>query len=438
MSTEWLGLLLLGVLFAAIFIGFPIAFTLIAVGAIGGWLALGPLALHLMTLQVFSVMRDPTLASVPFFLFMGYLLEQSGLMERLFRGVQLALGGVRGSLYLAVLLTATIFAAATGIVGSSVTLLGVMAAPAMKRSGYDIRMSAGTITAGGTLGILIPPSVMLIVMGPVVGVPATDLFAAAVFPGLLLSGLYIAYTLVRSYLNPALGPALPPEERAASVGVIVRELVVGIVPVFVVVFATLGVILAGIATPTDAGAVGAFATLLLTLAYRKMTWAGFRSAVYSTLLTSCMILLLVAASNYFGAVFSRMGSASLIAESLLGLDLPPTVMLLLILAIIFVLGWPLEWVPIVLIVVPILLPLVRKLGIDIVWFCTLVAVCLQTAWLSPPVALSAYFLKGVVPEWDLSDIYKGMMQFMVLQVVGLLLVLFFPQIALWLPAALRD
>jgi tripartite ATP-independent transporter DctM subunit len=437
-STEWLGIVLLAVLFAAIFIGFPIAFTLIAVGAIGGWLALGPLALHLMTLQVFSVMRDPTLASVPFFLFMGYLLEQSGLMERLFRGVQLALASIRGSLYLAVLLTATIFAAATGIVGSSVTLLGVMAAPAMKRSGYDIRMSAGAITAGGTLGILIPPSVMLIVMGPVVGVPATDLFAAAVIPGLLLSGLYIAYTLVRSYMNPALGPALPPEERAESVGEVVRELVFGIAPVVVVIFATLGVILAGIATPTDAGAVGAFAVLLLTLAYRRMSWTGFRSAVYSTLLTSCMILLLVAASNYFGAIFSRMGSASLIAESLLGLDLPPTLMLVLILGIIFVLGWPLEWVPIVLIVVPILLPLVQKLGIDIVWFCTLVAVCLQTAWLSPPVALSAYFLKGVVPEWEISDIYKGMLQFMVLQVIGLLLVLFFPQLALWLPAVLRD
>ena len=438
MSTEWLGLVLLAVLFAAIFIGFPIAFTLIAVAAIGGWLALGPLALHLFTLQLFSVMRDPTLASVPFFLFMGYLLEQSGLMERLFRGVQLALASVRGSLYIAVLLTATIFAAATGIVGSSVTLLGVMAAPAMKRSGYDIRMSAGAITAGGTLGILIPPSVMLIVMGPVVGVPATDLFAAAVVPGLMLALLYIVYTLVRSYMNPALGPALPPEERAGSVGEVLRELAVGIVPVVVVIFATLGVILAGIATPTDAGAVGAFAVLLLTLAYRRMTWASFRAAVYSTLLTSCMILLLVAASNYFGAVFSRMGSASLIAESLLGLDLPPTVMLLLILGIIFVLGWPLEWVPIVLIVVPILLPLVRKLGIDIVWFCTLVAVCLQTAWLSPPVALSAYFLKGVVPEWDLDDIYKGMLQFMVLQVIGLLLILAFPQLALWLPAVLRD
>jgi TRAP-type mannitol/chloroaromatic compound transport system permease large subunit len=203
LSTEWLGIVLLGVLFGAIFIGFPIAFTLISVGAIGGYLALGPLALHLMTLQLFSVMRDPTLASVPFFLFMGYLLEQSGLMERLFRGIQLALASVRGSLYLAVLVTATIFAAATGIVGSSVTLLGVMAAPAMKRSGYDIRMSAGAITAGGTLGILIPPSVMLIVMGPVTGVPATDLAAAG--PGPLLASLYIVYTLVRSHRIPRSG-----------------------------------------------------------------------------------------------------------------------------------------------------------------------------------------------------------------------------------------
>ena len=217
-----------------------------------------------------------------------------------------------------------------------------------------------------------------------------------------------------------------------------RELVVGIAPVVIIIFATLGVILAGIATPTDAGAVGAFAVLLMTLVYRRMNWTKFKSAVYSTLLTSCMILLLVAASNYFGAVFSRMGSASLIAESLLTLDLPPTAMVILILAIIFVLGWPLEWVPIVLIVVPILLPTVQKLGIDLVWFCTLVAVCLQTAWLSPPVALSAYFLKGVVPEWDLKDIYAGMMQFMVLQVIGLLLVLFIPELALWLPRVLRE
>jgi len=437
LKPEYVGLLSLVVLFAAIFIGFPIAFTLIAVALGIGYFALGDLALHLMTLQFFSVMRDPTLASVPFFLFMGYLLEQSGLMERLFRGVQLMLASLNGSLYLAVLITATIFAAATGIVGSSVTLLGVMAAPAMKRSGYDVRMSAGTIAAGGTLGILIPPSVMLIVMGPVVGVPATDLFAAAIFPGLLLSGLYILYTLARSYLNPKLGPPLPMEDRRPF-GYVVKEVTLGILPVVVVILATLGVILAGIATPTDAGAVGAFAVFLLTLVYRRLTWAKLRIAVMSTLEVSCMILLLVAASNYFGAVFSRLGSATLIAETLLTLNFSPTVMLLIMLAIIFVLGWPLEWVPIVLIVVPIFLPLVSKLGIDLVWFCTLVAVCLQTAWLSPPVALSAYFLKGVVPDWDLKDIYAGMAQFMVLQIIGLVLILLFPQIALWLPAYLRE
>jgi tripartite ATP-independent transporter DctM subunit len=436
-SAEWIGILSLIVLFGAIFVGFPIAFTLIAVALVFGLIGLGQLTLYLMTLQFFSVMKETTLASVPFFLFMGYLLEQSGLMERLFRGVQLMLASVRGSLYLAVLITATIFAAATGIVGSSVTLLGVMAAPAMKKSKYDVRLSAGAIAAGGTLGILIPPSVMLIVMGPVVGVPTTDLFAAAVVPGLLLSGLYIVYTLARSYINPELGPPLPMDERRPF-GYVLKELILGIAPIVIVIMATLGVILAGIATPTDAGAVGAFAVLLLTMVYRRMTWQKLKKAVYSTLEVSCMILLLVAASNFFGAVFSRLGSATLIAESLLTLNFSPTIMLLLILAIIFVLGWPLEWVPIVLIVVPILLPLVQKLGIDLVWFCTLVAVCLQTAWLSPPVALSAYFLKGVVPDWELKDIYAGMMQFMALQIIGLLLILFFPQLALWLPTLLRD
>ncbi len=437
MSPEIIGLLALALLFVAIFIGFPIAFTLIALGLGVGYFALGDLSIHLMTLQIFSVMRDPTLASVPFFLFMGYLLEESGLMQRLFRAVQLLLAGVNGALYLAVIITATIFAAATGIVGSSVTLLGVMAAPAMIRSKYDVRMSAGAITAGGTLGILIPPSVMLIVMGPVVGVPATDLFAAAVFPGLLLSGIFIVYTLVRCLLNPSLGPALPMSERRPLPEVL-RELLIGAFPVTVVILATLGVILAGIATPTDAGAVGAFATLVLTVAYRRMSWPSFRRAMMATVEVSCMILLLVAASNYFGSVFSRLGSADYLANLLLGLEFSPTIMLLLMLGMIFILGWPLEWVPIVLVVVPIFLPIVNKLGIDLVWFCTLVAVCLQTAWMSPPVALSAYFLKGVVPQWDLKDIYHGMIQFMMLQLIGLLLVLWFPQIALWLPSVLRD
>ena len=436
MSPEILGLVSLAALFIGIFIGFPISFTLIFLGLVFGYVGFGQTVFYLMVLQTFIVMREPLLAAVPLFLFMGYILEQAGLMDRLFTGFRLMLASVKGSLYIAVLTTATLFAAATGIVGASVTILGVMAAPIMRRSGYDPRLSAGSIAAGGTLGMLIPPSIMLVVMGPVVGVPITELFAAAVLPGILLASLYTIYAVARCYLRPELGPALPEEERAASAFEILRELVVGIIPLAVLILAVLGSILAGLATPTDAAAMGAMGAFLLALAYRRLTWEKMQQAVYRTILTSSMILLLVAASNFYGAVFARLGTATMIAETLLAIDLPPTVLLVMILGLIFLLGWPLEWVPIVLIVIPILLPAVAKLGIDLVWFCTLVAVCLQTAWLSPPVALSAYYIKGVVPSWDLRDIYLGMLQFMAIQVIGLLIVLFFPQIALWLPELL--
>jgi tripartite ATP-independent transporter DctM subunit len=419
MSNEVLGLVALGVLFAVIFVGYPIAFTLGAVALGTGFIALGPVVFDLAVLQTYSVMKDTVLAAIPFFLFMGFLLEQSGIMERLFNGIQQLLAGLNGSLYLAVLITATIFAAATGIVGSSVTLLGVMAGPSMIRSGYDVKMSAGAITAGGTLGILIPPSVMLIVMGPVVGVPATDLFAAAVLPGLLLSGIFIAWTLLRCWHNPQLGPALPPEMRPTSLGPVIADLAIGVLPVVLVILSTLGVILAGIATPTDAGAVGCFATFVLVVGARRLTWPKLRSSMMATLEISSMILLLVTASNLFGAVFSRLGSADFLAQMLTSLSLPPMVMLVVILALIFV---------------PIVLPIVQAANIDLIWFCTLVAVTLQTAWLSPPVALSAYFLKGVVPQWEMRDIYAGMVQFMILQLVGVALVLIFPKLATWLPS----
>ena len=433
MSNEILGLVALAFLFLIIFVGFPIAFTLGAVSLATGFIALGPVVFDLAVLQTFSVMKDTVLASIPFFLFMGFLLEQSGLMERMFTGIQQLLSGVRGSLYLAVLITATIIAEATGIVGSAVTLLGVMAGPAMIKSGYDTKLSAGAIAAGGTLGILIPPS--LIVMGPVVGVPATDLFTAAIIPGLLLASIFTAWCLVRCWINPALGPVLPPELRATSMTAVLKDLAIGVLPVIVVILSTLGVILAGIATPTDAGAVGCAAVFVLTLGSGRMTLAKVRRAAYQTLEVSSMILMLVVASNLFGAVFSRLGSADFLAGLLTGMNLPPMAMLIVILAVIFVLGWPLEWVPIVLIVLPIVLPIVQAAGIDMIWFCTLVAMTLQTAWLSPPVALSAYFLKGVVPQWPLKDIYAGMVQFMVLQLVGVGLVLLFPKLATWLGSA---
>ena len=433
MSPEIIGLWMIVAMFVAIFVGFPISFTLIFLGLVFGYWGFGQVVFYLMTFQFNNVMLEQTLAAVPLFVFMGIMMEQAGLMERLFEAVRLLLSRTRGALYLAVLFVSTIFAAATGIVGASVTILGIMAAKTMRRANYDVRLAAGTITAGGTLGILIPPSIMLVVMGPVLEVPVPDLFAAAIVPGILLASLYGLYAVGRCVLNPALGPILPEAERAEDHAQLWREFFFGLVPPAALVFFALGSILFGFATPTEGAGSGAFGALLLTLAYRRLTWKKFNDGLIKTLEISALILLLVAASNFFGSVFSRLGTPDMLTDMLLTLDLSPTLILLLIMALIFLLGWPLEWVPIVLIIVPILLPLIEKLEINLLWFGILVAVNLQTAWLSPPVALSAYFLKGVVPEWDLKDIYYGMMQFMVIQLIGLALLITFPEIVLWLP-----
>ena len=436
MSPEIIGAWMIVALLTGIFAGFPIAFTLIILGLAFGYLGFGDTVFYLMVYQFFQVMKEQTLASVPLFVFMGLLLEQAGLLERLFRSVQLSLARLHGSLYIAVMFCATIFAAATGIVGASVTLLGIMAAKTMDRSGYDVRLSAGIITAGGTLGILIPPSVMLVVMGPVIGVPVTDLFAGAVIPGLVMAAIYTLYALVRCAINPALGPALPEADRAASKLAVLNEFLQGLVPPAVLVLGSLGSILFGFATPTEGAAIGAFGSLALVVAYRRITWKLLYDSVMKTLEVSCLILFLVAASNFFGAVFSRLGTPTMMTQALVGLDLPPMAILAILMVVIFLLAWPLEWVPIVLIFLPIVLPLVKELKFDLLWFGILVAVNLQTAWLSPPIALSAYFLKGVAPQWQLSDIYKGMLQFMVLQLIGLLVLMTVPQLVLWLPGVL--
>jgi len=433
MTPEIIGLLMIVAMLAGIFIGFPISFTLIFLGLVFGYWGFGQLVFYLLTLQFNATMMEQTLAAVPLFVFMGIMMEQANLMERLFNSVQRILARVRGSLYLAVMFVATIFAAATGIVGASVTILGIMAGKSMIRSGYDVKLSSGLIAAGGTLGILIPPSIMLLVMGPVLEVPVTTLFAAAILPGVLLSCLFTGYVMLRCALNPSLGPPLAIEERAGSTAELWGEFFKGLVPPATLVLAALGSIVFGLATPTEGAAFGAAGSLVLSLAYGRLDWPNLRNALIRTLEISALILFLVAASNFFGAVFARLGTPTMLTEALLGLDLNRYVILAIIMGLIFVLGWPLEWVPIVLIVVPFLLPLVVKLGFDLTWFGILVAVNLQTAWLSPPVALSAYFLKGVVPEWRLSDIYNGMLQFMGLQLLGLALIIAIPEIALWLP-----
>jgi tripartite ATP-independent transporter DctM subunit len=276
---------------------------------------------------------------------------------------------------------------------------------------------------------------MLIVMGPLMGVPVSDLFAGAVIPGLLLSVFYLVYTVLRCQINPALGPALVYEGPKPTFADKARELALGVIPIATVIMATLGLIIAGITTPTDAAATGAFASLLLTLGYRRMSWPRLKTAVFRTMETTAFIMFLIGAANFFGAVFARLGSGNLITSVLTSLPVSPMVMLMLMLFLIFVLGGPLEWIPIVLVVVPILLPVVRHLGFDMLWFGILVAVTLQSSWLTPPMALSSYFLEGVVPQWSMKDIYLGMVQFVLLQLVVVLLLIKFPVLVTWLPHA---
>jgi tripartite ATP-independent transporter DctM subunit len=439
MTAEALiGLIMLLVLLGAIFIGVPISFTLLFLAFAFGYVGMGATVFDLAYFQTIGLMKEEILAAVPLFIFMGFITEQAGLMERLFTAFRMLLAPVRGALFLVVILTSTVFAMATGIVGAAVTVLGIMASPIMMKAGYDAKLSAGTITAGGTLGILIPPSVMLIVMGPVLGVSVADLYAAAFGPGFLLACLYIAYLMGRAFMNPKLGPPVPKDERIYSAAYIAREVIVGTLPLLGLITATLGSIIGGLATPTEAAGIGSVGALILSIAYRRFSLSGLQRALISTMATSSMVLLLAVTSNIFGAVFARLGSANWITETMLGLQLPPSLMLIVVLLLIFLLGWPFEWPAIILVFLPIFYPVVKGMGIDLIWFAALVAVVLQTAFLSPPVAMSAYYLKQVVKGWSLATIYAGMFQFMILQVICIGLMIAFPGIATWFPQTLNE
>jgi tripartite ATP-independent transporter DctM subunit len=446
--NEIIGLVMLAAMIGVIFIGFPISFTLLFLGLTFGTIGLGAAqSFNLAYLQIWGTMKDEVLPAVPLFIFMGFMTEQAGLMERLFLALRNILAPVRGALYLAVILTATIFAMATGIVGAAVTVLGIMAGPIMIKTGYDARLSAGSIAAGGTLGILIPPSVMLVVMGPTINVPVNILYSAAFGPGLVLAGAYMLYTLTRSFLKPELGPPVPVEERVTNPWELIREFLIGVVPLAALIGFTLGTILGGLATPTEAAACGATGATLLALVYRRLTWTALKNAAISTMVTSSMVLLLAVASNVFGAIFTKLGTAGLITSTLVGLPFSPMVVLIIIMVLIFILGWPFEWPAIILVFLPIVLPVIAKYGEQkafglsnletLTWFGVLVAVNLQTAFLSPPVAMSAYYLRNVMPQWSLSTIYRGMADFMWIQVLCVVALLSFPEIALWLPRALR-
>jgi tripartite ATP-independent transporter DctM subunit len=424
----------LGLLSLAIFIGFPTAFTLLALGFVFGYAGLGHVVYDLMAVRAFQVMTNDVLISIVLFIFMGFVLERSGVMDRLFKSILVAAGPLRGSLALATVITCTIFAMATGIIGASVTIMGLLALPPMMRLGYDKRLSTGAVAAGGTLGILIPPSVLLILYAANGGISIVKLYLGAFVPGFLLAATYIVYIIIVTQLRPEAGPPLPKEERIYSLGQILMMLLTGLVPITLVILSVLGSIVAGLATPTEAASMGALGSLILSAAYRKLNWEVLKSAVFQAIRTSSMVLTLLVGSSIFSAVVAGLGGSKVIETFVLGLGLSTGGFILLAMVVIFLLGWPLEWTEIIIIFMPLFWPIAEAYNIDPIWFGILVAVNLQTAFLSPPVAMAAFYLKGVAPKGVLlSDIWWGMVPFMGLQILVLLGTYFFPQLALWLP-----
>ncbi len=443
MTDPQIAIMMLVLFIIIVLLGFPIAFTLIAMGLGFGYYAYAKEdqwdhifqnnIFDLFVSNTFSVMSNEVLVAVPLFLFMGYIVERANIVNRLFFSIQIATRHVPGSMAIAALATCAIFATATGIVGAVVTLMGLLALPAMLSAGYDKKLAAGVICAGGTLGILIPPSIMLIVYAAIAQVSPVRLYAAALFPGIILASMYMMYVVIRATLNPSLAPK-PKEEEVPPLGTILLQLLTSFVPLFVLILGVLGSILAGIATPAEAAGVGSLGGLILAAIYRSLSWQRLKEAVYLTARTSAMVCWLFVGSWTFASVFSYLGGHELIEHWILGMNLGPIGFLIMAQLIIFFLGWPLEWSEIIIIFVPIFLPLLKHYNIDPLFFGVLVALNLQTSFLTPPMAMSAYYLKGVAGKAiELIEIFKGIMPYLAIVIFAMFLMYKFPQIILWLP-----
>jgi tripartite ATP-independent transporter DctM subunit len=392
---------------------------------------------YLLTQNTFTVLNNDALVSIPLFLLMGYMVERANILDNLFLSLQLALKRIPASLAVATIATCALFATATGIVGAVVTLMGLLAFPQMLKAGYDVRFASGVLCAGGCLGIMIPPSIMLIVYGAQAGISVVKLYAAALLPGFLLATLYIVYAIGVGFFKPKLAPPLPKEKSNVPFKAMVLLVMKSFVPLAFLILAVLGAIMFGLATPTEAAAVGALGAILLAAGYRALTWRALREAVFLTARTSAMVCWLFVGSATFASIFAYLGGEGIIKQFVLGLDMTPIMFLLVAQLIIFLLGWPLEWTEIIIIFVPIFLPLLAHFSIDPLLFGVLVALNLQTAFLSPPMAMSAYYLKGVAPKHVLlTQIFRGCMPFLYIVVLCMVVVYVWPGIAMWLPQAI--
>ena len=434
MTDPQVGILMMVLFIFTILLGYPIAFTLLAMGLIFGFYAMGDRVFDLMVQNTFDVMANDILTAIPLFLFMGYVIERANIIDRLFFSIQVAARRVPASMAVAALITCAVFATATGIIGAVVTLMGLLAFPTMLKAGYDQRFASGVICAGGCLGILIPPSIMLIVYSATAGVSVVQLYAGALFPGLMLATMYIIYVIGRAMLNPKLAPKPQQDELDIPIGQVLKMMATSFLPLAVLIMCVLGAILAGLATPTEAAAVGSLGGLVLASAYRALSWERLRESVFLTARTSAMVCYLFIGSWTFASIFSYLGGHDLIEAWILGADLSRVQFLILAQLIIFLLGWPLEWTEIIIIFVPIFLPLLEPFNVDPLFFGILIALNLQTSFLTPPMAMSAYYLKGVAPpNVELMQIFRGVIPFVGIVILAMVVLYVFPEVAFYLP-----
>jgi len=440
MTDPQVAMLMLSMFIFLVLLGFPIAFTLIAMGVGFGYYAyfqadnlFNNQIFYLLNQNTYSVMENDVLVAIPLFLFMGYVVERANIVNRLFFSLQLATRHLPGSMAVAALATCAIFATASGIIGAVVTLMGLLAFPAMVKAGYHRGFASGVICAGGTLGILIPPSIMLIVYAAIAELSPLRLYAAAIFPGFLLAGFYMIYVVTRAFFNPSLAPK-PIEEEVPPTRVILLQLLTSFVPLALLILTVLGSILLGLATPAEAAAIGAFGGLFLAFCYKSLNWKTLKQSIFLTAKTTAMVCWLFVGSWTFASVFSYLGGHAIIEHWILAMNLEPWQFLVLVQLIIFLLGWPLEWTEILIIFVPIFLPMLDAFGVNPYFFAMLVALNLQTSFLTPPMAMAAYYLKGVVgDEIELIEIFKSIMPYLAIVIFTMVLMYNFPGIALYLP-----
>ena len=449
MTNPEVAILMLSSFILMVLLGFPVAFTLLAMGVFFGYYAYfdaGSIQtisdafnnniFYLLNQNTYSVMENDTLVAIPLFLFMGYVVERANIVNKLFYSLQMAARNLPGSMAIAALITCAVFSTASGIVGAVVTLMGLLAFPAMIKANYDKSFSAGVICSGGTLGILIPPSIMLIVYAAIAELSPLRLYAAAMIPGLLLAGSYIIYVIFRVMINPSIAPK-PREEDVPPRHVVYWQLLTSFVPLTALIMLVLGSILGGLATPAEAAAMGAFGGLVLAVIYRSFSWEMLKDSVYLTAKATAMVCWLFVGSWTFASVFSYLGGHEIIEHFILGFNLAPWQFLIMVQIIIFLLGWPLEWSEILIIFVPIFLPMLPTFGVNPYFFAMLVALNLQTSFLTPPMAMSAYYLKGVLGnQVELMDIFRGIMPYLAIVIGIMVLMYLFPEIALWLPDVL--